>query len=231
MSDRVDAVIRHRLIDRIFHWTMAVTVLVLLGTAFLPIAGWKFPWVVVHWIAGVVLTVIVAIHIVRALIWQDRAQMGLGPGDIKRSLQAIKWNLRLASAPPDKGGKYPILQKLYHHGIAVIVLTLIGTGALMMVRIDTPFWPRDPYLLSTKAWGWIFVAHDLAAMAVLAMIIVHIYFAVRPEKLWVTRSMLLGWITRSEYLEHHDTKIWQESDPEIPVDGDGQGLKSEPDAS
>ena len=68
-------------------------------------------------------------------------------------------------------------------------------------------------------------------MAVLAMIIVHIYFAVRPEKLWVTRSMLLGWITRSEYLEHPDTKIWQESDPEIPVDGDGQGLKSEPDAS
>ena len=103
-----------------------------------------------------------------------------------------------------------MLQKLYHHGIAVIVLTLIGTGALMMVRIDTPFWRRDPYLLSADSWGWIFVAHDLAAMAVFAMLIVHVYFAIRPEKLWITRSMLLGWITRAEYSEHHDTEIWPE---------------------
>jgi formate dehydrogenase subunit gamma len=208
MSDRVDTVIRHHLIDRIFHWTMAVTVLVLLGTAFLPIAGFKFPWVVAHWIAGIVLAAIVTVHIVRALIWQDRAQMNIGAGDIKRSLQSVKWNLRMAAAAPDKGGKYPILQKLYHHGIAVLVLTLIGTGALMMVRIDTPLWPRDPYLLAAKTWGWIFVVHDIAAIALLAMIVVHIYFAVRPEKLWVTRSMLLGWITRGEYTEHHDTEIW-----------------------
>ncbi|MBT4718824.1 MAG: cytochrome b/b6 domain-containing protein, partial [Rhodospirillaceae bacterium] len=33
----------------------------------------------------------------------------------------------------------------------------------------------------------------------LAMIIIHIYFAIRPEKLWITRSMIWGWITRAEY--------------------------------
>lgn len=192
---------------------MAVTVLVLLGTAFLPIAGLKFPWVVIHWVAGVVLAVIVTIHIVRALFWQDRAQMGLGPGDIRRAAQAIKWNLRARPEAPEKSGKYPLLQKLYHHGIAVIVLTLISTGALMMVRIDTPFWRRDPYLLSADSWGWIFVAHDLSAMAVFAMIIVHVYFAIRPEQLWITRSMIWGWITRAEYTEHHDGEIWPEKYP------------------
>jgi cytochrome b subunit of formate dehydrogenase len=207
-TEIADVVTRHKLPDRIYHWTMAVTVFVLLGTAFLPIVGLKFPWVTIHWIAGAILGVIVVIHIVRALFWQDRASMGLGLADIKRSIQSAKWILRKRRGPPDRPGKYPVLQKLYHHGIAVIVLTLIGTGAVMMVKIDTPFWQRDPYLLSAKTWGWIYVAHDLAAMAVLSMVMIHIYFAIRPEKLWITRSMILGWITRREYTEHHDPEIW-----------------------
>jgi len=205
----LDRVTRHHLTDRIYHWTMAVSMLVLLGTAFLPIAGFKFPWLEAHWIAGIVLTVIVLIHIVRALIWQDRAAMWVGQADIKRSVQSVSWVLRRRSEEPDLPGKYPLLQKLYHHGIAVIVLTVIGTGLVMMVKIDTPFWQRDPYLFSAKTWGWIYVAHDLTAMAVLALIIIHIYFAIRPEKLWITRSMIFGWITRREYLDHHDPDQWR----------------------
>ena len=56
------------------------------------------------------------------------------------------------------------------------------------------------------------MAHDLAALAVLALVMIHIYFAIRPEKLWITRSMILGWITRREYTEHHDPKIWNADD-------------------
>ena len=37
----------------------------------------------------------------------------------------------------------------------------------------------------------------------------HIYFALRPEKLLFTRAMLRGWITRAEYSEHHDPQRWQ----------------------
>ena len=37
----------------------------------------------------------------------------------------------------------------------------------------------------------------------------HVYFAVRPEKWWITRSMLLGWITRRQYLEHHEPERWR----------------------
>ena len=66
-----DRVVRHKGPDRIFHWVMAVTVLTLLATAFLPIAGVQFPWVTIHWIAGVVLAAIVLYHIVRALVWLD----------------------------------------------------------------------------------------------------------------------------------------------------------------
>ena len=207
-EDNAKKVVRHKLPDRIYHWTMALTVIVLLVTAFLPIAGLKFPWVTVHWIAGVILGVIVFIHIVRALIWQERAAMNIGLSDIKHALQAFKWVLRTSKQPPDRPGKYPLLQKLYHHGIAVIVLGLIGTGGVMLAKIDTPFWQRNPYMLSAENWGYIYVLHDLASMAVLALLIIHIYFAIRPEKLWITRSMILGWITDQEYKDNHDPDAW-----------------------
>jgi hypothetical protein len=35
-----------------------------------------------------------------------------------------------------------------------------------------------------------------------------VYFAVRPEKWWITKGMIVGWITRRQYLEHHDPHRW-----------------------
>src|SRR5690606_27755413 len=51
--------------DRIFHWLTAVSVLVLLATAFLPILGVQFAWVAPHWIAGFVMIGAILFHIVR----------------------------------------------------------------------------------------------------------------------------------------------------------------------
>ncbi len=51
---------RHRLADRLYHWLMAASMLVLLFTGFLPVLGVNFAWVDPHWIAGVILTVLVA---------------------------------------------------------------------------------------------------------------------------------------------------------------------------
>ena len=186
-----------------------------MGTSFLPILGRKFPWVTVQWIAGVVLTIIVIIHIIRALFWQDRTAMGIGLTDIKRAIQSIKWVLRSRKRPPDLPGKDPLLQKLYHHAIAGLILALIGTGGVMLAKIDTPFWQRNPYMLSAETWGWVYVVHDLAAMAVVTMVLIHIYFGIRPEKLWITRSMLLGWISRSEYAKHHDPDLWAPEDDQV----------------
>ena len=38
--------------------------------------------------------------------------------------------------------------------------------------------------------------------------ITHIYFALRPDKLWMTRAMLFGYIDREKYLDHHDPNRW-----------------------
>ncbi len=187
---------------------MAASVLTLLGTGFFPILGWKFAWVAPHWIAGLVLALALVFHIVRAVFWQDLHAMAVGPRDLRKALTAARRTLRRSGPEPAKPGKYPLPQRLYHHAAAAAVLTTVASGALMMVKVDTPFWPRNPYWLPDDGWGLIYVLHGLAALSLITLVMLHVYFAARPEKLWITRSMLLGWITRRHYLEHHDPESW-----------------------
>jgi len=197
-STPADRVQRHKAIDRAYHWVMAIAVLILLVTAFLPILGVKFEWVGIHWVTGLVLTIIVLIHIVRACFWQNFWAMMIDSADLKD--------------PFGKPGKYSLAQKLYHLAISVLILAVIGSGLLMWRKVDTPFWQRDPYWLSTESWGLVYALHGLAAMALVTMIVIHVYFALRPDEWHLTRSMLRGWITRKEYQDHHDPRRWSAKD-------------------
>jgi cytochrome b subunit of formate dehydrogenase len=186
----------------------AASVLLLLGTAFLPIVGLEFAWVSVHWITGVVLTVVVLFHVVRALFWQSLSAIWIGRADVRDAAAIVGRTFGGRSAQP-KPGKYSFAQKLIHHAFAVVVLTTVVTGGLMLLRIDTPWWQRNPYVLSSETWGVVYVLHGLGALFLITMVMMHVYFALRPEKLLFTRSMILGWITREEYKEHHDPNRWQ----------------------
>ena len=53
-------------------------------------------------------------------------------------------------------------------------------------------------------WGMMYVLHGLAGVGLIALIMVHVYFALRPEKLVITKSMIFGSMSREFYLEHHD---------------------------
>ncbi|MDP2621439.1 MAG: cytochrome b/b6 domain-containing protein [Hyphomicrobiales bacterium] len=205
---RPDRLLRHRLADRLFHWIMAVSVLVLVVTAFLPILGFKFNWVPTHWITGLVLTVVTLFHIVRASIWQSLGSIVPGPRDVVDGWRIVRRALVDRAAPPVRQGKYSVAQKLYHLGITVLVLLIIATGLLMLAKIDTELWQRNPYFLSSYSWGLIYVIHGYASMALLSGLIIHVYFALRPEKLFFTRSMIVGWITRREYRDTFDPARW-----------------------
>ena len=87
----------------------------------------------------------------------------------------------------------------------------------MMSRVRTPIFTRNPYLFGDATWGVTYVAHGLAGVGLVGLVIAHVYFAVRPEKWWITKSMLLGWITRRQYLEHHEPERWRVS--REPTDG------------
>ena len=213
---------RHPLADRLYHWTMAVSALTCLFTAFLPILGWKFEWVTTHWIAGVVLTAAILFHIVRAVLWQDFWSMVFGPRDLRSSWRFVWRAVGLSGLPPQRDAKYSPLQKLFHMLVAAVVLAIVVSGLLMLSKIDTPLWRRNPYWLADTQWGVVYATHGLCAMAMITLVMAHVYFALRPEKRWMTRSMFHGWISREDYLRHHDPQRWPVPDVE-PTSGPGRG--------
>ena len=87
-------------------------------------------------------------------------------------------------------------------------LSVIVTGVFMMSRVRTIFFPRNPYLFSDMTWGLMYVLHGLAGVGLITLVIVHVYFAVRPEKLPITESMIVGTMSRDFYLKEHDPERW-----------------------
>jgi formate dehydrogenase subunit gamma len=57
-----------------------------------------------------------------------------------------------------------------------------------------------------------YVLHGLAGVGLIALIMAHIYFALRPEKLAITKSMIFGSISREHFLEEHDPQRWDVSE-------------------
>jgi cytochrome b subunit of formate dehydrogenase len=204
-----DRVVRHAGVDRLIHWLIAACVFVLLATAFLPILGVEFAWVAIHWWTGFVLIAAVLAHVARSLTPRRLGRIWIGTRDITEALAILRKTLRLSVEPVPKPGKYSFAQKFIHLAFGVVVLAAIVTGAMMMVKIDTPWWDRDPYWLSDASWGIVYVVHGLAALLLITMVMSHIYFAVRPEKTMFLRSMVLGWITRDELRRQHDPARWQ----------------------
>lgn len=187
-----DTVRRHAGIDRAFHWLTALVMTVLLATSFLPILGLKFAWVDIHWIAGVILTVLILLHAVRALFWQGPRAMQLRAADF-HALQG-------RGLP----GKYSLAQKLMHLAWLVAILLAIVTGWFLMKKSGVPFFERNPYVLSPGGWGVMTVLHDLAALASVFLIMVHVYFGLLPEKRQYLRAMLTGRASRAALEREHD---------------------------
>ena len=199
---------RHTLAARLFHWVMAASMFVLLFTAFLPVAGIRFAWVQWHWIAGLVLTASIVFHLIHATFFLDFWSIWVGPKDIPELKAELLRELG-HDVPGPKPGKYPLGNRLYHLAIVVTGLGVAATGLFMMKRVRTPIFVRDPYILSDSAWGFTYVLHGLAGVGLVGLVIAHVYFAVRPDKWWITKSMILGWITRRQYLEHHEPARWR----------------------
>jgi cytochrome b subunit of formate dehydrogenase len=204
---------RHSLTARLFHWIMAAAMFTLLFTAFLPKVGIQFDWVTYHWIAGTVLTVSILFHIIHASffldfwsIWPDRI-------DLRDASRRIRRAMGQSAPPPDRFAKYPLENKLYHGAIIAAGLTAIVTGVFMMSRVRTIFFPRNPYLFTDMTWGMMYVLHGLAGVGLIALIMVHVYFGLRPEKRAITKSMIFGWMSRDFYLEEHDPARWPVEPP------------------
>jgi cytochrome b subunit of formate dehydrogenase len=200
---------RHSLTARVFHWVMAASMLTLLFTAFLPKVGVQFDWVTYHWIAGTILTISILFHIIHASFFMDFWSIWPDRTDLE---DAWKRTLRFfgkPAGPPRKFAKYPLENKLYHGAVMVSGLAVVATGICMMFRVRTILFPRNPYLFGDMTWGLMYVLHGLAGVGFITLVITHIYFAVRPEKLPITAGMLVGTMSREFYLKEHDPARWK----------------------
>ena len=214
---------RHSLTARLFHWIMAASMFTLLFTAFLPRVGVRFDWITYHWIAGSVLTVSILFHIIHASFFMDFWSIWPDRIDLRDAWRRILRFMGKAAPPPDKFAKYPLENKLYHGAIVAAGLSAIVTGVFMMFRVRTIFFPRNPYLFSDMTWGLMYVLHGLAGVGLIALIMVHVYFGLRPEKRAITKSMIFGWMSRDFYLKEHDPRRWPVEMPaSSPPSGDAE---------
>jgi cytochrome b subunit of formate dehydrogenase len=204
---------RHSLAARLFHWIMAASMFTLLFTAFLPKAGLQFNWVTYHWIAGSVLVVSILFHIIHASFWLDFRAIWPDKADMIDAWRRMRRFMGQPAPPPRRFAKYPLENKLYHGAIIATGLTAIGTGVFLLYRVRTIFFPRNPYLFGDMTWGLMYVLHGLAGVGLIALVMVHVYFAVRPEKLDITKSMIFGSMRREFYLEHYDPQRWKLDTP------------------
>jgi cytochrome b subunit of formate dehydrogenase len=192
---------------------MAASMFTLLFTAFLPKVGMPFDWVTYHWIAGSVLTVSILFHIIHASFFMDFWSIWPDKIDLRDSYRRTLRFLGSSAPPPDKFAKYPLENKLYHGAIMAAGLSAMVTGVFMMFRVRTIFFPRNPYLFSDMTWGMMYVLHGLAGVGLIALIMVHVYFGLRPEKRAITKSMIFGWMSRDFYLKEHDPQRWPVESP------------------
>lgn len=187
---------RHAAVDRGFHWIMAISVFVLLFTGILPIVGVDFSWLTIHWVAGLILTGAVVFHTIRAIFFQKPKEMWVGAADFREPFDATA-----------KPGKYSLAQKGMHHAMTVLVLLVIGTGLALFAVIDTPWWNRSN-ALDEATLGWMFLLHGASTLGLIGLVALHVYFALRPEKRFYTRSMISGWISEDELTANHDPGRW-----------------------
>lgn len=106
-----------------------------------------------------------------------------------------------------KPGKYYFEQKGMHWAVTVVALAVIITGVLMFMQIDTPFWDRTNSMPEDQL-GLVFLLHGLSTLALVALAATHIYFALRPEKIYYTRAMISGWMSEEELAANHDPAKW-----------------------
>jgi cytochrome b subunit of formate dehydrogenase len=69
-------------------------------------------------------------------------------------------------------------------------------------------------MFSDMTWGLMYVLHGLAGVGLIALVMVHVYMGIRPEKFPITKSMIFGWMSRDFYLKEHDPARWDVKKPD-----------------
>ena len=212
---------RYNIVQRVYHWVNLAALLLLLWTGLTiydlnilgvnplsafaaAIIGEAFTPLIfeIHRISAFVLLGALIFHIaydtgIRGAFWSELPTKA----DFRAQNITAKNFLGLSK----EYVKFPRLnpgQKMLHIGFAVVVLLIGATGFMLSAnyRWLVPIWWLN--IDFDLLFFWVRITHDLLTFALVAMVVMHFYFAARKENWPTFRSMVVGWVPKS-YQEKH----------------------------
>jgi cytochrome b subunit of formate dehydrogenase len=213
--------------QRASHWVMAIAVFALMLSGFIimntevtvkAIPG--LSWLTIHIISAVVLVAYVVFHLAHVAYKGTWDKMWIGRKELNDLWVRFK-NLLGRTDEYPRQFEYPSAQKLLHWGVTGATLGVVATGFVLWRRVSMePIWSatREFSFLGVQFGlgtadapglvAWSFVFHDFFAIGILALVMGHIYFALRPNEWAITKSMITGKVTAAEYAEKYDPRSW-----------------------
>ncbi len=205
---------RHSLIERIEHWSIAVSGIILLFTGLgclplykryyiteIPGFGWTadfYTVTLVHYVASIIFVSAVIFHIFYHGL---RKEFGLLPrrGDIKNSFKVILAMIGIGKEPPSD--KYLPEQRIAYVGIGLVVLTLTVTGIIKVLK------NLEWIILSPQAESINTIIHTLTGFLFIFVLIFHVGVVLLFKSNWpLLKSMFTGYVDE-EYAKHRHS-LW-----------------------
>ena len=123
-------------------------------------------------------------HIIHASFWLDFWSIWPDRTDIEDAMRrgfGASWDK--PAPPPRKFAKYPLENKLYHG--AIIAGRALGHRHRRVHDVSgaDDFLPPQSVSVQRYDVGMMYVLHGLAGVGLIALVMVHVYFGLRPEKL------------------------------------------------
>ncbi|MBM4765403.1 cytochrome b/b6 domain-containing protein [Bacillus sp. B15-48] len=201
--------------NRFVHWMTALSIFALIISGFgqmpmykrynitkLPGAEWLGEYsltLVMHYLAAIVLVLIVFYHIFVHLL-QKQFDALPKRGDGKESIKIIKAMITKGEEPPSE--KYLAEQRLAYAAIGLTVLALIGTGFIKMAKnVALITIPHTVVFWSTTI-------HNIATFILLFLIISHLAAFVIKANRKLLPGMFTGYVDEEYVKERHS--LWYE---------------------
>jgi formate dehydrogenase gamma subunit len=208
---------RHSIIERVEHWTVALSGIMLIfsGIGELPLykryyfilnipgLGWAgdyFKHLTLHYIFAVFFLAVVIFHVTYHGL---RGDSGLLPkkGDTLRSAKVLLAMIGIGKEPPSE--KYLPEQRIAYLGMGIIIAILTLTGVIKIIK-NLPYVYMPPLLNGINT-----LIHTLAAFLFLIAVIVHVGIVTVFKINWpLLKSMFTGKIDKHYVKERHG--IWYE---------------------
>lgn len=223
----IEQVERFSVTQRVGHWVMAISIFALMLSGFLimntEVTVNALPgvsWLALHELTGIILIGYTVFHVGHVAAKGTWMKMWFSREDLEDQFVRIKNFLGLTEEYP-RQFEYPGAQKFLHWGVTGATLGLIVTGLVLLRRLNfIGLWEatREFSFLgvaftlgqagSLGLISWSFVIHDFLAIAMVSLVMGHIYFAIRPQEWEVTRSMITGNVPINMYAEKYDPRSW-----------------------